>query len=208
MAASARSSATRCAGARSPCAGSSRTTRSLPMHEWVRPAGLADRLLLAPLPGHDPRRGLRTGPDERAPRRARASRARRRHRAARPSSRPGAAVSPPCVATSSTRCRREGRWDTVLLADGNIGIGGDPLALLRRAAELLHPGGRVVVDLAEPGTGVRSMRRVSLPSASRRRCSGGRGWERNAIEGLASNSGFHVQRVAERNRRWFAVLTS
>ena len=24
----------------------------------------------------------------------------------------------------------EGRWDTVLLADGNIGIGGDPVALL------------------------------------------------------------------------------
>ena len=27
-----------------------------------------------------------------------------------------------------------GRWATVLLADGNIGIGGDPLSLLRRDA--------------------------------------------------------------------------
>src|SRR5215469_18685341 len=35
-----------------------------------------------------------------------------------------------------------GRWTTVLLADGNIGIGGDPAALLRRAAELLAPQGR------------------------------------------------------------------
>ena len=26
----------------------------------------------------------------------------------------------------------EGRWRTALLADGNIGIGGDPAALLRR----------------------------------------------------------------------------
>ena len=26
----------------------------------------------------------------------------------------------------------EGRWETALLADGNIGIGGDPVALLRR----------------------------------------------------------------------------
>ena len=49
----------------------------------------------------------------------------------------------------------EGRWDTALLADGNIGIGGDPVALLRRARRLVHAGGRVVVDLAAPGTGLR-----------------------------------------------------
>jgi SAM-dependent methyltransferase len=40
----------------------------------------------------------------------------------------------------------EGCWDHVLLADGNIGIGGDPLRLLRRAAELVRPGGTVVVE--------------------------------------------------------------
>ena len=28
----------------------------------------------------------------------------------------------------------EGRWGTVLLLDGNVGIGGDPVALLERAA--------------------------------------------------------------------------
>ncbi len=43
----------------------------------------------------------------------------------------------------------EGRWGTVLLADGNIGIGGDPRALLLRCAALLEPGGLVVVE-AEP----------------------------------------------------------
>ncbi len=43
----------------------------------------------------------------------------------------------------------EGRWGTVLLADGNIGIGGDPRALLLRSAALLGPGGLVVVE-AEP----------------------------------------------------------
>ena len=48
----------------------------------------------------------------------------------------------------------EGSWDTVLLADGNIGIGGSPVNLLRRAAELLDLTGRVVCDLAAPGTGV------------------------------------------------------
>jgi SAM-dependent methyltransferase len=55
----------------------------------------------------------------------------------------------------------EGRWDTALLADGNIGIGGDPVALLSRVRELIAPDGRVVVELAPPGTGVRT-RHVSL----------------------------------------------
>jgi SAM-dependent methyltransferase len=45
----------------------------------------------------------------------------------------------------------EGRWATALLADGNIGIGGDPLRLLSRASELIAQSGRVVVDLDEPG---------------------------------------------------------
>ena len=35
----------------------------------------------------------------------------------------------------------EGRWQHVLLADGNIGIGGDPAALLRRVRQLLSPAG-------------------------------------------------------------------
>jgi SAM-dependent methyltransferase len=46
----------------------------------------------------------------------------------------------------------EGRWETVLLADGNIGIGGDPVALLRRLRRLLDPRGRVVAEVAAPGT--------------------------------------------------------
>jgi SAM-dependent methyltransferase len=40
----------------------------------------------------------------------------------------------------------EGTWRHVLLADGNIGIGGDPVRLLRRAAALLRPGGTVLVE--------------------------------------------------------------
>ncbi|MGH3392929.1 MAG: methyltransferase domain-containing protein [Actinomadura sp.] len=42
-----------------------------------------------------------------------------------------------------------GRWQTVLLADGNIGIGGDPPRLLQRVAGLLRDGGNVIVELAE-----------------------------------------------------------
>ena len=40
-----------------------------------------------------------------------------------------------------------GRWATVLLADGNIGIGGLPARLLYRCAQLLAPGGRVLVEV-------------------------------------------------------------
>ncbi|MEU1089846.1 class I SAM-dependent DNA methyltransferase [Streptomyces sp. NPDC005576] len=40
----------------------------------------------------------------------------------------------------------EGRWGTVLLADGNIGIGGDPSVLLERVAALLAPGGLLIVE--------------------------------------------------------------
>lgn len=43
-----------------------------------------------------------------------------------------------------------GRWATALLADGNIGIGGEPTALLRRVAELLAPGGQVLVEVEGP----------------------------------------------------------
>src|ERR1700734_2682302 len=42
------------------------------------------------------------------------------------------------------------RWATVLLADGNIGIGGRPTRLLRRCAKLLAPDGRMLIE-AKPG---------------------------------------------------------
>ncbi|MER7727466.1 methyltransferase domain-containing protein [Streptomyces sp. NPDC096323] len=42
----------------------------------------------------------------------------------------------------------EGRWGTVLLVDGNIGIGGDPSRLLRRTTDLLAPGGLLIVETA------------------------------------------------------------
>lgn len=66
-----------------------------------------------------------------------------------------AAVSQAVRRGGSALCRSvfeplpgEGRWDTVLLMDGNIGIGGDPSALLERIAGLLAPGGRLLVEAA------------------------------------------------------------
>jgi len=48
----------------------------------------------------------------------------------------------------------EGCWDQVLLTDGNIGIGGDPVRMLQRAACLLAPGGLVIVDLESSAAGI------------------------------------------------------
>ncbi len=59
-----------------------------------------------------------------------------------------------------------GRWTTVVLADGNIGIGGDPAALLRRIAELLGPVGQALVEVQPPGAPLRR-ERVRLRAAGK-----------------------------------------
>ncbi len=41
----------------------------------------------------------------------------------------------------------EGSWHTVLLVDGNVGIGGDVTRLLARCGELMSPQGELVVEL-------------------------------------------------------------
>lgn len=46
------------------------------------------------------------------------------------------------------RLPREGRWDTILLMDGNVGIGGNPVTLLSRLHGLVRPGGRLLVEAA------------------------------------------------------------
>ncbi|MCX5609398.1 MULTISPECIES: bifunctional 2-polyprenyl-6-hydroxyphenol methylase/3-demethylubiquinol 3-O-methyltransferase UbiG [unclassified Streptomyces] len=40
----------------------------------------------------------------------------------------------------------EGRWNTVLLIDGNIGIGGDPTALLERLKDVTCPDATVIAE--------------------------------------------------------------
>ena len=51
---------------------------------------------------------------------------------------------------------REGEWMTVLLVDGNIGIGGDPTALLERCAELLSARGSALIEVQNDSAADRS----------------------------------------------------
>ena len=53
---------------------------------------------------------------------------------------------------------------TVLLADGNVGLGGDPTRVLRRAADLLRRGGLCIAEFDSAPTGVIT-RWVRLESA-------------------------------------------
>ncbi|OMI36819.1 class I SAM-dependent methyltransferase [Streptomyces sparsogenes] len=58
------------------------------------------------------------------------------------------------------RLPSEGRWETALLMDGNIGIGGDPAALLARLRDLLRPGGCLLVEAFPQEVDERLMARV------------------------------------------------
>ncbi|SDI01798.1 class I SAM-dependent methyltransferase [Nonomuraea jiangxiensis] len=99
-----------------------------------------------------------------------------------------------------------GRWPTALLADGNIGIGGDPAALLRRMRELVRPDGEVIVEVAPPGT-PSGIERVRLRHGE---VTGE--WFRWAnvsaseVSRPAGESGFTVAECHERAGRWFAFL--
>jgi SAM-dependent methyltransferase len=101
---------------------------------------------------------------------------------------------------------REGEWETALLADGNIGIGGDPVMLLRRAGRLVGRSGRVVVDLARPGTGLR-VHRLHLRAAGL--ASTEFSWAElgpDALAPAATSAGLSVLAVVHRRSRWVGVL--
>ena len=97
-------------------------------------------------------------------------------------------------------------WRHVVLADGNVGLGGDPVRLLRRVAGLLRPEGTVLVELAGAG-------RVLLHDNMQLRV-GGRStppftWATvgtAAVAELAAASGLRVSDVRHRNGRHVATL--
>jgi SAM-dependent methyltransferase len=99
-----------------------------------------------------------------------------------------------------------GEWRTALLLDGNLGIGGTPARLLRRVAGLLRPGGVIIVELDQPGTGVRRVR-VRLECGDV--CSAPFPWAfvgADAIDGLATRTGLLVADRLAAGGRWFARL--
>jgi SAM-dependent methyltransferase len=179
---------------------------SLPVHLWSRTADESDHALLALCDG--PTLDVGCGPG-----RLTEALATRGHIVL------GIDVVPTAVAMTRERgvpaMRRdlfdrvpgEGRWHTVLLADGNVGIGGDPVRLLRRVRTLLATGGRVVVELGAPGTAVVSC--WAALEASDRRSRPFR-WATLGVDDIgpvASAAGFDVPRVRRFGDRWAAVLT-
>lgn len=101
---------------------------------------------------------------------------------------------------------RGGWWRTGLLLDGNLGIGGDPPALLARARELLARGGRVLCETDPPGCGLR-VDPVRLEDDARR--SRWFPWARvgaEALDDVAAAAGLGVTERWEDGGRWFAVV--
>jgi SAM-dependent methyltransferase len=99
-----------------------------------------------------------------------------------------------------------GHWRTALLLDGNVGIGGAPIALLRRTCELLAPGGSALVELDPPGAPtLRTRLRIEAPGV----VSEWFRWARVGVDGIeepAGRAGLAVRDVFTAGGRWLAHL--
>jgi SAM-dependent methyltransferase len=100
-----------------------------------------------------------------------------------------------------------GRWRSALLIDGNIGIGGNPCALLRRIGQLLCPAGRLIVELDDPQSkfyaGPARLCSPLEPSSS------WFAWARvpaGSAGRLAEETGYTVTESWSIQQRWFATL--
>jgi SAM-dependent methyltransferase len=99
-----------------------------------------------------------------------------------------------------------GRWMTVLLADGNIGIGGDPVALLRRVAELLTPLGQALVEVQPPGA---ALRREKVRLRHGEQASPWFSWAyvgADQIAELSAEAGLAMAETWTADGRWFGLL--
>lgn len=100
----------------------------------------------------------------------------------------------------------DGLWGSALLLDGNIGIGGDPAALLVRLRALLRHDGRVLVELEPPG-GPTSTLLVRVEDGGD--SSHWFDWAQLAshdVDGVARDAGFEVGERWHAGGRWFARL--
>lgn len=103
-----------------------------------------------------------------------------------------------------------GQWRHVLLADGNIGIAGDPLRVLRRAAALLAPGGVVIAEV-EPPTSTSGIRVEQVRWETEALQGHWFDWARvglDAVPTLAAQAGLRVESAGECDRRVFVRLRS
>jgi SAM-dependent methyltransferase len=115
----------------------------------------------------------------------------------------GAAV---LVRSVYDRLPGEGRWRTALLADGNVGIGGDPQRLLRRLCAVVVRSGSVLLEVDPPGTpsGREMLRLVDDLGVSEEFP-----WARLALDDahmVASSAGLRPAETWTEAGRWFAAL--
>jgi SAM-dependent methyltransferase len=99
-----------------------------------------------------------------------------------------------------------GRWVTVLLADGNIGIGGDPVMLLRRVSELLTPVGQALVEVQPPGA---PLRKVQVRLCHSSQASQWFPWAYVSVDQiaeLATEAGLSLAETWTAGGRWFSLL--
>ncbi len=102
----------------------------------------------------------------------------------------------------------EGTWRHALLADGNIGIGGDPVRLLGRVRDLLCAGGSALVEVDPPGTGLRRGEvRVSTHDTEDARWFDWAWLGADAVPETAERAGLAVGWVRAAGGRWFTELT-
>jgi SAM-dependent methyltransferase len=100
----------------------------------------------------------------------------------------------------------EGRWRTALLADGNVGIGGDPVSLLSRLRGLLDPRGRVVAEVARPGVPLRTVWAALECDGARSRPFRWAVVGVDDVAAVAAAAGFGIATTWHRGGRWCAVL--
>jgi SAM-dependent methyltransferase len=101
---------------------------------------------------------------------------------------------------------RAGKWDTALLVDGNIGIGGLPVVLLRRVSGLLSAAGRALVEVDGPTA---FSRRTRLRLASGSHVSRPFPWAHLAlrdVDGAAVLAGLQLEETWQSADRWFVAL--
>jgi SAM-dependent methyltransferase len=103
-----------------------------------------------------------------------------------------------------------GRWTIVLLADGTIGIGGDPSALLQRVAELLAPFGQALVEVQPPGRELRRERvRLRHCRGHGQRVGDWFPWAHvgaDQLSGIAAEAGLCPAETWSSGGRWFTTL--